>query len=61
MVRQGNKQRFIKTKVKHRRKLNTRYDPSQWIRLIFTETVPKPMADFLTAWAKNLLEVCDGK
>lgn len=59
MARQGINQRFIRTKVKHRRKLNERYNPRQWLRCTFVETESTAVTDFLQAWAKHLLELCD--
>lgn len=59
MARQGVHQRFIKTRVKHRRKLNDRYNPAQWFRCTFVETESAAVSNFLQAWAKHLLVICD--
>lgn len=59
MARQGINQRFIQTRIKHRRKLNARYDPKQWFRCKFIETESNSITNFLQAWANYTLVVCD--
>lgn len=53
-MRHPFKQRRFVTKLKHRKKLNAKYDPRNRIRVTFTETISAPMVRFLEQWAKYM-------
>lgn len=55
MSRHPFKKRWIKTKLKHRAKLNDRYNPKRFMRVTVTETVPRSTYDFLKEWAESLV------
>lgn len=56
MRRNPFKQRHFKTKLKHRLKLNARYDPRHRIRMTFTEIESPAMTRFLETWAQHIFE-----
>lgn len=47
------KRRFT-TKLKHRLKLNAKYDPRNRMRVTFTETIGAPVTRFLDQWVKHM-------
>lgn len=56
MRRHPFNQRRFTTKLKHRLKLNARYDPRCRIRMTFTEIESPAMTRFLEAWAQHIFE-----
>lgn len=47
---------WFKTKLKHRLKLNDKYNPKRWVRVSFRETYSSPFADFLRRWAEHVMK-----
>lgn len=56
MRRSPFKQTHFKTKLKHRLKLNARYNPRNRIRMTFTETISSPTIQFLDNWLKHITD-----
>lgn len=54
MRRSPFKQRHFKTKLKHRLKLNAKYDPRRRPRVTFTETISAPIVQFFDNWLKHI-------
>lgn len=59
MRRHPSKQRYFKTKLKHRLKLNARYNPISRIRITVTETFSPAMTKLFKEWAKFIWESFD--
>lgn len=57
MARQGINQCFIQTKLKHRKKLNAKYDPRRRMRLTFTEHYSESFTRLLQAWCNYITGV----
>lgn len=55
MHRHPFKQPHFKTKLKHRLKLNARYNPRNRIRITVTETESPAFTRFLQAWANHII------
>lgn len=54
MRRSPFKQRRFTTKLKHRLKLNGRYDPRNRIRISFIEKESPAMTEFLKRWSNMI-------
>lgn len=59
MRRHSFKQRHFTTKLKHRKKLNAKYDPRNRMRVTFTEVIGPPMTRFLEQWVKHMNDLGD--
>ncbi len=55
MRRSPFKQRRFTTKLKHRIKLNAKYDPRRRIRIVLIEQISLEMNELLNKWANLIL------